>query len=192
MASLCAQPSTTLENLLSAYTGETNAHAHYNAFAQQASQEGLPGASSLFRAAARAEQILATKHARVIARMGATPECPIYEPRMRDTLGNLKNALSGEQYDVEMRLPCYLVNAMEQSNREALISFECALDAEKSHVWLFRKVLPMLESCACESWLAAPKEFAVCAACGYTCERQADHRVCLMCQLSGEMFELIR
>ena len=46
-----------ISNLLMAYEGEINAHARYKAYAAKAESEGLIGAASLFRAAARAEQI---------------------------------------------------------------------------------------------------------------------------------------
>ena len=45
-----------VQNLVTAYEGELNAHAKYKAFAQKAESEGLFGAASLFRAAARASR----------------------------------------------------------------------------------------------------------------------------------------
>lgn len=44
---------TTLDNLLAAYNGESNANAKYLAFAKKADEEGYGQAASLFRAAAR-------------------------------------------------------------------------------------------------------------------------------------------
>src|ERR1700759_5490471 len=61
---------TTIRNLLSAFEGESNAHVRYSAFAVHADGEGLHGAASLFRAAARAEQIHAANHAPVIRQLG--------------------------------------------------------------------------------------------------------------------------
>ena len=46
-----------VSNLLAAYEGELNSHARYKAYAAKAEAEGMNGAASLFRAAARAEQI---------------------------------------------------------------------------------------------------------------------------------------
>lgn len=62
---------TAVSNLLAAYESELNAHARYKAYAVKAEAEGMLGAASLFRAAARAEQIHAGNHARVIRHMGA-------------------------------------------------------------------------------------------------------------------------
>ena len=52
----------TLENLQTAFNGESNANARYLAFATKADQEGYGGVASLFRAAARAEEIHAANH----------------------------------------------------------------------------------------------------------------------------------
>ena len=63
-----------ISNLLAAYEGELNSHARYKAYAAKAEAEGMSGAASLFRAAARVEQIHAGNHARVIRHMGAKQE----------------------------------------------------------------------------------------------------------------------
>ena len=71
MAEVATENATTVKNLLSALEGESNANAKYNAFVTKAEADGFRGAASLFRAAARAEQIHATNHARVIVQLGA-------------------------------------------------------------------------------------------------------------------------
>jgi rubrerythrin len=71
MASAGTVAATTLTNLQAAYGGESNAHAKYTAFALKASEEGFQDVASLFRAAARAEQIHAENHARVMRKLGA-------------------------------------------------------------------------------------------------------------------------
>ena len=45
----------TLENLVAAFNGESNANARYVAFAVKVDEEGYKGVGSQFRAAARAE-----------------------------------------------------------------------------------------------------------------------------------------
>ena len=70
MSGIAAENAVTVQNLMAAFEGESNAHAKYTAFADKADSEGLLGAASLFRAAARAEQIHAANHARVISILG--------------------------------------------------------------------------------------------------------------------------
>src|ERR1039458_10052520 len=67
---VAAENELTVRNLLAAFEGESNAHAKYAAFAVKADADGYHGAASLFRAAARAEQIHANNHARVIRQLG--------------------------------------------------------------------------------------------------------------------------
>ena len=67
------------------------------AFAAKADTDGLQGAASLFRAAARAEQIHAANHARVIGILGGQAETEIHPVEVKSTLENLKAALNGEQ-----------------------------------------------------------------------------------------------
>ncbi len=58
----------TLDNLMTAYNGESNAEAKYLEYAKKADSEGYGKAASLFRAAS-AEKIHTTNHAQVILRM---------------------------------------------------------------------------------------------------------------------------
>ena len=66
-----ATASTTLQNMQTAFNGESNAHLRYLAFAEQADRESYGEVASLFRAAARAEEVHASNHAEVIKGMGA-------------------------------------------------------------------------------------------------------------------------
>ena len=71
---VAAENESAVSDLVAAYEGELNAHVRYKAYAVRAEAEGMNGAASLFRAAARAEQIHAGNHARVIRHMGGDVE----------------------------------------------------------------------------------------------------------------------
>src|ERR1022692_820022 len=111
MSEVVAENVITIQNLLAAFEGESNAHAKYTAFAAKAEGDGLHGAASLFRAAARAEQIHATNHARVIKQLGGEAKCEIHPVEVKSTLENLKTALSGENYEIETMYPAFLAEA---------------------------------------------------------------------------------
>ncbi|HEX7334620.1 MAG TPA: rubrerythrin family protein, partial [Pyrinomonadaceae bacterium] len=89
-----AQPTATktLDNLQTAFNGESNAKARYLAFAQKAEAEGYGKVASLFRAAARAEDIHANNHAEVIRKLGATPTADVKTPEVKSTAENLQAA----------------------------------------------------------------------------------------------------
>jgi len=176
-------------NLLGAYEGEVNAHARYKAFAARAEDEGLHGAASLFRAAARAEQIHAGNHARVIRRLGGEIEAEIRPFRVKSTLENLKTALGGEQKEIDSLYPEFLVHAAAQLETSAMRSFAWAIESEKTHARLYQEALSAMEAGPC--WTQDQLDFYVCTLCGYTAKTQeADN--CPACNFVWERFEVIR
>ncbi len=177
----------TVRNLLSAFEGESNAHAKYTAFAAKADTEGLHGAASLFRAAARAEQIHANNHARVIRKLGAEATATIHPIEVKGTLENLNEARAGERYEIESMYPEFLREAKGHNNAAAILTFQWALDAEKTHARLFSEAIGVLES----GWLIAARSYYVCTACGYTSETPEAER-CPTCNLPWDKFEIVR
>jgi rubrerythrin len=177
----------TVRNLQAAYEGESNAHAKYMAFAVKADAEGLHGAASLFRAAARAEEIHAGNHARVIRQLNAEPTATIHPVHVKTTIENLNEARSGERYEIDSMYPEFIREARRHSNTAAVRTLEWALEAEKTHARLFSEAIAVLES----GWLIAARNFYVCSACGYTSETPEAER-CPTCRLPWEKFEVIR
>ena len=112
----------TLKNLLAAFNGESNASARYAAFAVKADEDGYLKVASLFRAASRAEQIHAANHAKVIVKMGAAaPVATIEAVTVNTTVENLKAAIAGETYEVDVMYPDFIkeAEAAEEHGRPA-------------------------------------------------------------------------
>jgi rubrerythrin len=192
MPAITAENTTTVQNLLAAYEGESNAHAKYTAFAVKADADGLHGAASLFRAAARAEQIHAGNHARVIKQLGGEAQCNLHAVEEKTTLENLKAALGGEQYEIDTMYPGFLAEATERKNTAAMRTFHGALEAEKTHARLYGEAIAMLVGGKTDSWIGASREFYVCPVCGYTSETEEEHERCPVCNCPWERFEIIR
>ena len=192
MPGIAQENAITVQNLLSAFEGESNAHAKYTAFASKADQDGLHGAASLFRAAGRAEQIHATNHARVLHQMGARAECEIHPVEVKSTLENLKAALNSEQYEIDTMYPGFLEEAQEQKNTAAIRTFTGAMEAEKTHARLYSEAIALLVAGKKDSWIAEAREFYVCPVCGYTSETEEEHERCPVCKCPWEKFEIIR
>jgi rubrerythrin len=186
------QNATTVQNLLSAFEGESNAHAKYTAFAVKADADGWHGAASLFRAAGRAEQIHAANHARVIKQLGGEAQCTIHAVEVKTTLENLKAALSGEQYEIDTMYPGFLAEAQERKNHGALRTFNYAMEAEKTHARLYTEAIVLLEDGKTDAWIGEARDFYVCTVCGYTSESADEHERCPVCNLPWEKFEVIR
>jgi rubrerythrin len=192
MSEIAEANAITVQNLMTAFDGESNAHAKYTAFAIKADEEELHGAASLFRAAARAEQIHAANHARVINMLGGHAECEIQIAEVKSTLENLKAALNGENYEVESMYPGFLAEATERKNTSAIRTFNGALEAEKTHARLFSETIALLAAGKRDSWIGEARDFYICPVCGYTSETEEEHERCPVCNCPWERFEIIR
>jgi rubrerythrin len=175
---------TTLKNLLTAFNGESNANAKYTLFAKKADEEGYGQVASLFRAAARAEQIHAANHGAVIRKLGGTPEAKIESHAVNSTRENLKVAIAGEEYERDVMYPDFIQEAEEQKNSAALRTFKGALEAEKEHARMYAQALATLDE------KKGKTSYYVCAVCGYTVEK-VDFERCPVCQHPKEKFEMI-
>lgn len=192
MSVIAPENAKTLENLLAAFQGESNAAARYTAFAIKADADGWRGAASLFRAAARAEQIHAINHARVIKQLGGEAKCILHEVEVQSTLENLHAALAGESYEVDTMYLDFLVDARERNLTAAVRSMEYALEAEKTHARLYGEAIALIESEKKDSWISNTREFYVCPVCGYTSEDPEEHDRCPVCNALWEKFEVVR
>jgi rubrerythrin len=192
MSGIAAENAVTVQNLMAAFEGESNAHARYTAFAAKADADGLHGAASLFRAAARSEQIHAGNHSRVLHQLGSNSECEIHPVEVKSTLENLKTALNGEQYEIDTMYPGFLEEATARKNTGAIRTFTGALEAEKTHARLFSEAIALLVAGKKDSWIGEARDFYVCPVCGYTSETEEEHERCPVCNCPWERFEIIR
>jgi len=175
---------TTLENLQTAFNGESNASAKYTLFAGKADAEGYHKAAALFRAAARAEQIHARNHAAVIRNMGAEPKAVIEAAEVKSTRENLQVAIAGETYEFETMYAGFLVQARAERDAAAERTFHYASEAERGHAKMYSDALANLDA-----WKeAAP--FFVCPTCGHTVPAVRFDR-CPVCTHKGEKFEKV-
>jgi len=183
LASEGVTPST-MADLQSAFNGESNAHARYLAFAKKADTEGYGGVASLFRAAARAEEIHAGNHAAVIKKFGCVPETKLEMLVVKSTRQNLMAAIKGETYERDQMYPRFIQQAKADANADAVRTFEFALAAEAEHAKLYANALENLAS------LKASRAFYVCPICGYTTPK-LDFERCPTCATSKEHFEQV-
>jgi rubrerythrin len=178
--------SKTLQNLQSAFEGESNAHNRYVAFAQKADQEGYGEVASLFRALARAEEIHMTNHAAVIRKMGAEPEATITKFLTQSTQRNLESsAYKFERYEGEKIYPRFIIQARAEGNSDAVRTFEYARAVEVQHFKLLTEALKNLENMRGKS-----RAYYVCPTCGATSE-QPVQGICPICGSPGEAYEKV-
>ena len=176
---------TTLDNLQAAYDGESNANARYVAFAKKADEEGYGQVASLFRAAARAEEIHAKTHADVITKLGGTPKKDIQKLDVKSTKENLEAALKGEKYEYDVMYPAFIKKAKADGQKDALRSFNYAKTAEGEHAKLYQSALDNLKD-----WKGGKKDFFVCGVCGYTVTK-IDFEKCPSCFSPKDVYEKV-
>jgi rubrerythrin len=158
------------ENLKAAFAGESQANRMYLAFARKAEQEGLTQIAKLFNAAAEAETIHALNHLRVMG-------------QVKSTLENLNTAISGETHEFKEMYPADIIQAKEDENKQAIVSFDMANKVEQIHATLYQKAVDALRNKT-----ELPKvDYYVCGICGNTVENQAPER-CPVCGASKERF----
>jgi rubrerythrin len=176
----------TLENLQTAYNGESNARAKYLTFATQAEKDGYPAVASLFRAAAEAEGVHAANHAEVIKKMGAVPTAKIDAPIVKSTEENLRVAIEGETYERDKMYPEFVKNARAANLPDAVHTFDLALTAEAEHAKLYAKDLNGLPSLKGKPAVA----YNVCPTCGFTTPTK-NLKNCPSCGTPSEKFRIV-
>lgn len=181
-----AGATTTLENMQAAFNGESNAHLRYLAFAHRADVEGYGEVGSLFRAAARAEEIHAANHAVVIKEMGAVPKAQIETLTVKSTRENLEEAIKGETYERDTMYPEFLKQAQADRNTRAIRSLNYARTAEIEHAKLYTAALHDLDRLKGTQH----RMFYVCPTCGFT-TREADFERCPSCFTAKTSFEIV-
>ena len=153
----------TLQNLETAFNGESNANARYLAFAEKADQEGYFQIASLFRAAAKAEGIHANNHEVEIKRLGGTAQAKIEKPDLRSTKENLEAAIEGETYERDVMYPDFYAQARTAGDAGAVQTFNYARGAETEHAALFTNALGNMATMRVKG-----ATYYVCTVCGYT------------------------
>lgn len=123
----------TLENLMEAFAGESQANRKYVAYSKKAEADGKKNAAKLFKAASDAETIHAQKHFEVA-------------DKIKSTVENLNDAVIGENHEYQSMYPEFLKVAQEEGNQAAVRTFTFALKAEEVHARLYKEALDNLEN----------------------------------------------
>jgi len=124
--------SKTLNNLMEAFAGESQANRKYLSYSKKAEADGKINAAKLFKAASDAETLHALKHFEVAGKIGTTVD-------------NLKDAVAGETHEYQNMYPDFIKEAEAEGNKAALLSFTYAMKAEEVHARLYQEALENLD-----------------------------------------------
>jgi len=161
----------TVENLMAAFAGESQANRKYLAFAKKAEAEGFKNVSRVFRAIAEAETIHALKHLEVAGKVG-------------NTLENLSAAMEGEHYEFTTMYPEFIEAARAEKHQKALKSFEFANEAEKVHGQTYQELRARVEQGKDMDSI----EVNLCPVCGWVGTGDAPER-CPICGTHAKTFQ---
>jgi rubrerythrin len=180
----------TARNLLTAYENEMNAHTRYKAYAAKADDESFFGVGSLFRAAARAEQIHASNQARALRQSGGEARAEVKPAIVAGTLENLTEALKSEKLEIEVLYPKFAEDALAGINALATRAFTLAIESEKAHAELYTGAIAQIQSGDAGSWVHTVRDFHVCPMCAFTTEQKVESN-CPVCGYPAERFETV-
>ncbi len=157
---------TTLDNLMAAFAGESQANRKYLAYSKKAEKEGKLNAAKLFKAASDAETLHALKHFEVAGKVA-------------DTAANLKDAVAGETHEYKHMYPDFVKIAEAEGNKNALKSFEFAMKAEEVHARLYQEALESIDK-------EEEVFYYLCPVCG-NIEKSIPEK-CPICGIPGKKF----
>lgn len=156
----------TIDNLMDAFAGESQANRKYLAYSKKAEKDGKINAAKLFKAASDAETIHALKHFEVAGKVGSTTD-------------NLADAVAGETHEYTEMYPDFVKIAEEEGNKAAVMSFTYAMKAEEVHARLYQEALDNLNQ-------TEEVFYYLCPVCGNI--EKARPEKCSICGAPGEKF----
>ena len=163
---------TTIDNLKTAFAGESQANQKYRAFAKKAEKDGFPNIARLFRTTAEAERIHAEGHLGSLEGVG-------------DTAANLQAAIDGETYETTVMYPPMFEQA-KADDHKAKRMFGYALSAEAVHAKLYTMALEAVK----QGKDLTQVEFYLCPVCG-NIELGKPTEPCKVCGAKADKFVLV-
>lgn len=156
----------TLDNLMEAFAGESQANRKYLAYSKKAEKDGKHNAAKLFKAASDAETLHALKHFEVAGKIHSTAE-------------NLADAVAGETHEYKDMYPDFVKEAEAAGNKAAVMTFTFAMKAEEVHARLYQEALENLDQ-------TEEVFYYLCPVCG-NIEKFVPEK-CSICGVPGDKF----
>jgi rubrerythrin len=179
----------TEKNLLTAFSGESQARNRYTYFASKAKKEGYVQISEIFTETANQEK----EHAKRLFKFleGGEVEITGAFPAgiIGTTLENLKDSAAGEHYEQTVMYPEFAKTAREEGFDNLAEVFEAIAVAEKQHEKRYADLAANIE--AGKVFKRDAKVTWRCRNCGYLHEGSEAPEVCPACDHPQAHFELL-
>jgi rubrerythrin len=181
--------SETERNLLTAFSGESQARNRYTFFASAAKNEGFQQISAIFAETADQEK----EHAKRLFKFleGGEVEVSASFPAgvIGSTLENLKESAAGEHHEHTEMYPGFAKIAREEGFKEIASVFEAIAVAERQHEKRYKELAANIE--AGRVFEREKKVVWRCRNCGYVHEGTRAPKVCPACAHPQAHFELL-
>jgi len=176
---------TTVANLITAITGETNASAKYALISDEALNQGQNGIAAMFAAASFAEAIHVNNHTIVLIELDEAVEVNA-EPQITENLEeNIQDAIAGETEEFTEMYPPMIEQAKKENLLDALKTFTYAKKAEERHAQLYSETLVLFQT-------GKSAEIAtiwyVCPDCGNLFNTLEGYELCAICGVNKNSF----
>ncbi len=179
----------TEKNLLTAFTGESQARNRYTYYSGQAKKEGLVQMAAIFEETANQER----EHAKRLFKFlegGEVEVCASFPAGViGTTLENLKASAAGEHYEHTEMYPGFAKIAREEGFPDIAKMFEAIAVAEKQHEKRYMALASNLE--AGRVFKRNGKVIWRCINCGYLHEGEEAPSICPACAHPQAHFELL-
>lgn len=179
----------TEKNILTAFSGESQARNRYTYFAGQAKKDGYVQMQAIFEETANQEK----EHAKRLFKFLEGDEVEITGSfpagKIGTTLDNLKAAAAGENYEHSEMYPGFAKTAREEGFNDIADVFMAIAVAEKQHEKRYNDLAANIE--ADRVFQRDGKVTWRCRNCGYLHEEDHAPNKCPACAHQREHFELL-
>ena len=179
--------SKTLQNLINAFAGESQARNRYTFYAKQAKKEGYEQISDIFLDTAENEK----EHAKLFYKHIPADKHYVnaaYPFFLGNTEENLLAAADGEREEWEFIYKQSALTAKEEGFDEIALLFERIVDIEKRHAHRFSMIAYQLKE---GSWLEREEQTQwMCKKCGHTQICKTAPKECVVCKHPQGYFQV--
>ncbi len=161
--------SKTEQNLMAAFAGESQARNKYTYYASKAKKEGYEQIASIFEETANNEK----EHAKLWFK-------ELHDGDVPDTLTNLKDAASGENYEWTEMYKEFANVAREEGFNEIAFLFEQVGEIEKHHEERYMKLVDNIENNLV--FEKNEEKIWICRNCGHVYRGKKALKVCPVCK----------
>jgi rubrerythrin len=162
---------------MAAFAGESQAHTKYLYYASKAKKDGYVQMANLFEETALNEK----EHAKIWFKL-------LHEGEVPDTMTNLKDAASGENYEWTDMYANFAKEAREEGFTKIAALFELVAKIEKEHEERYRKLLKNIE----DGVVFSKENDTVwqCANCGHIIIGKKAPKICPVCDHPQSYFQV--